>query len=91
MLKLELKGVHVFEKVPGSSGAFRLVRTNPAMRIGGTEGHLYIQGGHVFEEGGKEVPISQVPAWFTAALEFVNPAALKECGWNFQRPAAAKK
>jgi hypothetical protein len=84
--KLELKGVHVYEKVPGTAGHFRLTRINPALRLGCEAGHLYLQAGRVFEESGAEV--KNPPSWFAEELAKCDPAALREVGYQ-PKPAAA--
>lgn len=78
--KLQLRGVHVFEKV-ANSGAFKLARTNPYMRFGNGAEALFIQAGRVLSEEGGEVAADKLPAWFKEEVEKASKPALRECGW----------
>lgn len=82
--KLQLRGVHVFEKVNTSMGGsiVRLTKINPYVRLGMKEQVLYIQNGKVFSEEGGIVPADQLPAWFSGEVEKVSKAVLRECGWQ---------
>jgi hypothetical protein len=81
--KLELRGVHVFEKVVTPSGAamVKLVRTNPYLRFQHDAQILYIQGGKVFSAEGGPVKEKDIPAWFAEEINKASKAALQECGW----------
>lgn len=84
MAKLQLRGVHVYKKIPGKN-AFQLSEIHPAMRIGSGENHLYIQNGEVFAEGGDRIPPDQYPGWFLDELGKVSPKALQETGFSLPR------
>lgn len=81
--KLQLRGVHVFEKqqTPSGGSVVRLTKINPYMRVGCKDGVLYIQGGRVFSEEGGEMPADKLPGWFKEEVEKASKAALRECGW----------
>lgn len=78
--KLQLRQVHVFEKV-GQSGLYALKRTQPAMRFQQQDSILFIQNGIVFSEEGGPIDQKKIPAWLTGEIEKANKAALRECGW----------
>ena len=79
-VKLQLRGVHVFEKV-ANTGAFKLARVTPYLRLGTLNEVLYIQSGRVFSEEGGEIPTDKLPGWFKGEVEKASKAALRECGW----------
>jgi hypothetical protein len=76
---LELAGVHVYEKVPGTTNETRLVKTNPYVRIG-MKDHtpIFIQGGRFYSEGGPEV--TEFPVGFDAELAKLSPRVRAEVG-----------
>jgi hypothetical protein len=86
--KLNLRGVHVYEKINGQA-MFRLKETHPAMRLAHSNETFHIQDGLVFEESGKQVPWENVPGWVLDAMELANPVAAREAGWK-GRPASQK-
>jgi hypothetical protein len=79
--RLNLRGVHVFEKIPGQA-TFRLRETHAAMRFGNDQEVLFLQDGLVFEESGKQVDWDKVPGWLLDAIEHANPVTLREAGWK---------
>ena len=81
MQKLELRGVHVFGKVPNQPGVFKLLKVNPYVRLGYQNEALFIQAGQVFTEEGGPIAEGKFPGWFAAELAKVSKAALRECGW----------
>lgn len=78
-MPLQLSGVHVYEKVPGTHAEMRLVRTNPYLRIA-MKDHppIYIQGGKFYSEGGPEV--RDFPPGFEAELAKASPEARRDVG-----------
>lgn len=78
--KLQLRQVHVFEKV-GQSGMYRLARTQPAMRFQQQDGVLFLQNGRIFSEEGSALDPAKLPAWLIEEMGKANKAALRECGW----------
>jgi hypothetical protein len=80
--ELQLRGVHVYGKVPNQPGMFRLIKTNPYMRFGHQDQSLFIQNGQVFYETGGPLAEKDLPGWFKAAVEQASKAALRECGWK---------
>lgn len=87
MSHLNLRGVHVYEKIPGQS-TFRLKETHPAMRLSRDMQVLYIQDGTVFAEGGEEV--KELPAWFNEEVQKASPTALREVGLVLKRKEKAE-
>lgn len=84
MNRLNLRGVHVYEKIPGQA-TFRLKETHAALRLASGDeqgGVLFIQDGLVYEESGKQMPWEQIPGWFRAQVETANPVVLAEAGWK---------
>jgi hypothetical protein len=79
-MALDLRGVHVYERVPDGSGHSRLKKTNHYVRIT-REGHppIIIQGGKVYGEGGQD--IDPLPAWFEEEIAKLTPQVKAECGW----------
>lgn len=77
--QLELRGVHVFTKAPGTR-QFQLTKTNPYMRLACGPEVLFIQNGTVFSEGGP--PLKELPGWFEGELNKCSNSALAECGWK---------
>ncbi len=77
--KLELTRVHVYEKLPGRQ-AFRLAKTQPAMRLASGADIVWIQGGKLFDDGGE--PLAKVPGWFAEEVKKINPQALAETGYK---------
>ena len=80
-MPLNLRQVHEFAKVPGTQ-TFRLVRTNPVMRLACSDGVVLIQKGTVYTEGGIALKQKDLPAWFADEMSKCSPAALAECGWK---------
>lgn len=78
---LNLRGVHVFEKVPGKA-EFRLKETHPVMILTHQEEKLMLQDGMVYDPSGKEVTKDMLPGWFKDELARMNPVALRECGFK---------
>jgi len=87
--RLELNGVHVFEKIGPSQHAVTKIR--PAMRLCQGEASLYIQAGTVFTPGGDPVASKDVPTWFLEELKKCSPAALDECGYKLPEVKPARK
>lgn len=79
--KLNLAGVHVLRKIPGSQ-QYALAETHPAMRIAQGDNALYIQDGQVWSAGGDLVKPTEIPGWFLEEVKKVNPKALVECGFT---------
>lgn len=86
--RLNLRGVHVFAKVPGQN-RFVLKETNPIIKLSQDGQDVYIQGGSVYSGGGDPIAKADLPAWFDEAVAKLNPVALAEAGWK--QPTEAKK
>lgn len=82
-MSLNLRGVHVFQKIPGQS-EYRLKETHPAMRIAQGMDVLYIQDGQVYDAGGGLV--EKYPEWFLSEIQKTNPVALREVGFKLNLP-----
>jgi hypothetical protein len=85
--------VHEYTRIPGTLEV-KLVRTRPYIRLAHrTEGAapecLYVQEGHVWDEGGAE--ITSPPDWFGTELAKCSPAALAEVGWKPRETLSLKK
>lgn len=78
---LDLRGVHVVKKIPGTQN-YRLAEVHPALRFANEESNLYIQDGRVFDAGGNIVGAKDIPDWFKDAVSKANPVALREAGWK---------
>lgn len=76
MLSLQ---THELEKVPNTSGTWRISRVNPYVRLGSKSGVFFIQGGKVFAETGEEV--SDPPGWVLEEAERLTPKVKAEVGW----------
>lgn len=78
-LKLNLQGVHVFEREQGSLN-YKLSKIFPAMRLA-TEGQeVYIQHGRYWTAGGDPIKSKDLPVWVADELAKCSPAALAEAG-----------
>jgi hypothetical protein len=77
---LELAGVHVYERVKGTTNQMRLVRTNPYVRIMGDKfvAPIFVQGGRFYSEGGAEV--EEFPPNFQEELAKLSPEIKAEVG-----------
>lgn len=82
-MSLNLRGVHVFEKIPGK-GEFRLKETHPVMRLSKDEEILFLQDGQVYDASGKVMEKDKLPAWFKDELIKANPVALRESGFKVE-------
>lgn len=80
-MSLNLRGVHVFEKIPGKA-EFRLKETHPAMILTHQEEKVILQDGMVYDASGKEIPKEALPGWFKEELTKLNPVALRESGFK---------
>ena len=79
-MPLDLKAVHLYEKVPGTDQT-RLVKTNPYVRLGRKDHPpIYVQGGQVYGEGGG--PIEPIPDWFAGEMARLSPKVRDEIGWR---------
>ena len=91
-IKLNLRGVHVFKKIAGKPGQFKLDSVHPVMGlVCQGEGKLFIQDGRVYAAGGDPIPTDQLPAWFheqVAQIAKTSPKALADVGYAL--PAARK-
>ena len=88
-MPLDLKAVHLYEKVPGTDQT-RLVKTNPYVRLGRKDHPpIYVQGGQVYGEGGG--PIEPIPDWFDAEMARLSPKVRDEIGWLGSVAAAAAR
>ena len=85
-MALELRGVHKYERIPGTAGEARLTGLNPYVRITrGDHPPIYVQGGQVYGEGGG--PIEPLPDWFPAEMARLSPKVRAEVGWRDDQPA----
>ena len=96
MSKLNLRGIHVFKKVPGSPGAFRLAEINPALRLSNGPEQVWLQKGSFYASNGDPIPQDKLPGWLPSALEATSTAALAEAGYRGNAkpkaaPAASKR
>lgn len=87
---LNLRGVHVFEKIPGK-GEFRLKEIHPAIRIAREEQVLFLQDGTVYDASGRVMDLKDLPGWFKEELHKMTPAALREVGFKLAEKPAEKK
>ena len=78
-MSLDLSGVHVFKKTPGTN-SFRLVDTKPLMRLCSGSNVVFIQHGRYWTPGGDPIPSKELPEWARVELTKVSQAALAECG-----------
>lgn len=85
---LDLTGIHVLRKVPGSQ-QWALAKTQPALRLCSQDEVIYIQHGKTFSAGGNLIADRDLPGWFATELGKCNPTVLKECGW--EKPVVAVK
>lgn len=84
--KLNLRGVHVYEKTPGTQ-SFRMTSVHPAIRFAKEgAGVIWLQDGMFFDDGGQ--PVKTNPEWLTEEISKANPVALAEAGWKSQRAGA---
>ena len=84
-MSLNLRGVHVYEKVPGKA-EFRLKETHPAIRVAREEQVLFLQDGAVYDPSGKPVELKDLPGWFKEEMQKMNPVALREAGFRLAEP-----
>lgn len=82
-MSLNLRGVHVFEKIPGK-GEFRLKETHPVMRLAHEEEIVFLQDGQVYDASGKSLEKDKYPVWFKDELTKLNPVALREAGFRVE-------
>lgn len=85
MLSLQ---THEFEKVPNTSGQYKITRVVPYVRFGSRDGAFYIQGGRVFSETGEEV--KNPPTWVYDEADKLGPVVKAEVGWQ-GRPDASQR
>jgi len=86
-MPLDLKAVHLYEKVPGTDQT-RLVKTNPYVRLGRKDHPpIFVQGGQVYGEGGG--PIEPIPDWFAGEMARLSPKVRDEIGWRTVSPGGA--
>ncbi|PWT71728.1 MAG: hypothetical protein C5B59_17265 [Bacteroidetes bacterium] len=81
--KLNLRGVHAYEKVPGAAGMVRLTGTHHYVRVV-NEGcpPLYIQDGVIYPEDGPAIDVEDAPDWFWQQVSLLTAEALAAVGFS---------
>lgn len=75
---LNLRGVHVYKKVPGKQ-ATTLSEVHPAVGFNSEAGTFWLQDGTFYT--GDNKPVKDVPAWVLEAVERTDPKVLAAAGY----------
>lgn len=78
---LNLRGVHVVEKVPNKN-EYRLKEIHPVVRLSSGEEVVFIQDGTVYDAGGNVLEEDTRPGWFISEVGKMTPTALREVGFR---------
>lgn len=77
---------HEFEKVPNSSGQWKISRVHPYVRLGKQGVAFYIQDGKIWQETGELC--DDPPQWVFDEARRMGAAAKAEVGWKDPEPQA---